>query len=41
MRYVPVAQNLSGHGLQHRLGVTSIRNSLIPLAAKFLFADLS
>jgi hypothetical protein len=41
MPYVPVAQDLSGHGLQRRLGVTGIRNSLIPVAAKFPFGDLS
>jgi hypothetical protein len=41
MPYVPVAHNLSGHGLQRRLGVTSIRNSLIPVTAKFPFSDLS
>jgi hypothetical protein len=34
MPYVPIAQDLSGHGLQRRLGVTGIRNSLIPVAAK-------
>ena len=34
---LPVAQDLSGHGLQRRIGVTGIRNSLIPVAAKFPF----
>src|SRR5215831_10982644 len=34
MPHVPVAQNLSGHGLQRRLGVTGIRNSLIPVAKR-------
>jgi hypothetical protein len=38
---VPVPQNLSGHGVQRRLGVTGVRNSLIPVAAKFPFGDLS
>jgi hypothetical protein len=41
MPYVPVAQDLSGHDMQRRLGVTGIRNSLIPVAAKFPFGDLS
>ena len=35
MPYVPIAQDLSGHGLQRRLGVTGIRNSLIPVTANF------